>query len=163
MIFLLRIKAFFQSLRTIFGLDIDLALENIALRQQLVTFKKDKPRPKITRFDRIFWVWVRCLWSKWKDALIVVKPETVVRWHRIGFRIYWKFISNCSKKRGREKVDKETRNLIRQMSKENPTWRAPRIHGELLKLGFDVSERSVSRYLPKREPDGEKIKKWLGF
>jgi transposase InsO family protein len=93
----------------------------------------------------------------------VVKPETVVKWHRIGFRIYWKFISNRSKKRGREKIDKEIRKLIQQMSKENPAWRAPRIHGELLKLGFDVSERSVSRYLPKREPDGEKIKKWMAF
>ena len=106
---------------------------------------------------------IRCLCSQWKDALIVVKPETVVKWHRIGYRIYWKFISNQSKKRGREKIDKETRTLIRQMSKENPTWRAPRIHSELLKLGFNVSERTVSRYLPKKEPDGEKIKKWLAF
>jgi transposase InsO family protein len=81
----------------------------------------------------------------------------------MGFRIYWKFLSNHSKKRGREKIDKETRNLILQMSKENPTWRAPRIHGELLKLGFKVSERTVSRYLPKREPDLDKIKKWMAF
>jgi hypothetical protein len=85
--------------------------ENIVLRQQVRNFKRENPGPHIRRFDRIFWLWVRCLWSKWKDALIVVKPETVVKWHRIGFRIYWKFISNRIKKRGREKVDKETRNL----------------------------------------------------
>jgi len=141
----------------------DIIMENIVLRQQVRNFKRENPRPQIRRFDRIFWVWIRCLWSKWKESIIVVKPETVVRWHRIGFRIYWRFISNRYKYRGRKKIDRETRDLIRQMSKENPTWRAPRIHGELLKLGFDISERTVSRYLPKREPDGEKIKKWLAF
>jgi hypothetical protein len=81
----------------------------------------------------------------------------------MGFLVYWRFISSRYKNIGRKKIDRETRHLIRQMSKENPTWRAPRIHGELLKLGFDVSERSISRYLPKREPDGEKIKKWLAL
>jgi len=140
----------------------DIIMENIVLRQQVRNFKRENPRPHIRRFDRIFWVWIRWLWSKWKDALIVVKPETVVKWHRLGFRIHWKFISKHRKKRGRKKIDKETRDFIRQISKENPTWRAPRIHGELLKLAFDVSERTVSRYLPKRESDGEK-KKMAGF
>ncbi len=163
MIFLLRIKAFFQSLRSIFDSGIDLALENVALRQQLVTFKKGNPRPKLNRFDRIFWVWMRRLWGKWLNALIIVKPETVVRWHRKGFKLYWKFISYRGKKKGKQKIDKEIRILIKIIANENPTWRAPRIHGELLKLGFNVSERTVSRYLPKREPDGDKIKKWMAF
>ena len=92
-----------------------------------------------------------------------MKPETVVRCHRKGFKLYWKFISYRGKKKLKQKIDKEIRILINIMVNDNPTWRAPGIHGELLKLGFDGSERSVSRYLPKSEPDGEKIKKWLAF
>ncbi len=163
-LFIALLSIFMDLIRCWFILSpADIIMENIVLRQQVRNFKRENPRPHIKRFDRIFWIWIRCLWSKWKDALIVVKPETVVKWHRMGFRIYWKFISNRCKNRGRKKIDREIRHLIRQMSKENPTWRAPRIHGELLKLGFYVSERTVSRYLPKREPDGEKIKKWLAF
>ena len=137
----------------------------MALRQQLAALKKENPRPKLSRFDRIFWVWLSRLWKRWKDALNICTPETVVNWHRKGFKLYWKLISRRRKNKGRQPLDKETKRLIRRMAKENPLWGAPRIHGELVKLGFDVSERSVSRYLAKirTKPPGKKIKKWMTF
>jgi putative transposase len=141
----------------------DLALENLALRQQLATFKRVLPRPRISCFDRGFWVLLRQIWSKWINTLIVVKPETIVRWHRQGFKLYWNAISRQGKQRGRSRVSNEIRNLITRMAWENPSWAAPRIHGELLKLVFYVSERTISRYLPKREPDGDKVAKWKAF
>jgi transposase InsO family protein len=158
------VSIIFHAIRCIFiSSPADIYLENIALRRQVKNFKREKPRPRLSRFDRIFWVWLRRLWGRWLDALIIVKPETVVRWHRKGFKLYWKYISRPGKKKGRKKLTKEVRQLIREMAMNNPTWRAPRIHGELLKLGFDVCERSVSRYIPRRPPDGDKIKKWLAF
>jgi transposase InsO family protein len=86
-----------------------------------------------------------------------------VRWHREGFRRYWSIISKRGKGRGRPAIEKEIRDLILQTARENLTWRAPRIHGELLKLGFEVSERTVSRYMPKRTADEDKMKKWMAF
>ena len=161
----LRIIVLLQSLRYLFYSWSDLVLENAALRQQVAALKKNNPRPKLSRFDRIFWVWLSRLWKKWKDALIFVEPETVVSWHRKGFKLYWKLISQRGKKKGRRPLDKEIKALIRQMVHDNPTWGAPRIHGELLKLGFDVCERSVSRYLAKISPEhyGNKINKWMTF
>jgi putative transposase len=141
----------------------DLALENLALRQQLATFKHNHPRPRISCLDRWFWVLLRRIWSKWINTLIIVKPETVVRWHRQGFKLYWNAISRRGKQRGRPRVSSEIQELICMMARENPTWGAPRIHGELLMLGFYVSERTISRYLPKREPGEDKIAKWKIF
>ena len=141
----------------------DLALENVALRQQLSAFKHKQPRPALTSADRAFWVLLRAVWSKWSNSLIVVSPDTVVRWHRKGFRLYWDALSRKGRKPGRPRKDHEIRQLIRRMAIENPTWRAPRIHGELLMLGYDVSERTVSRYLPKRPSDPDKIKQWKAF
>jgi hypothetical protein len=89
------------------------------------------------------------MWSKWKQALVIVTPETVVRWHRAGFRLYWRWRSRHRDMQGRKRVPKETRELIFLMVAENPTWGAPRIHGELLKLGFKISERTVSRWITK--------------
>jgi putative transposase len=167
MTFVLRIIVLLllQSLRRLFYSRSDLVLENAALRQQVAALKKEKPRPKLSRFDRIFWVWLSLLWKKWKDALIFVEPETVVNWHRKGFKLYWKLISRCGKNKGRQFIDEEIKRLIGQMAKKNPTWGAPRIHGELMKLGFAVSERSVSRYLAKirPEPPGNKLNKWMTF
>ena len=161
----LRIIVLLQSVRRLFYSWSDLLLENAALRQQLAALKKENPRPKLSRFDRIFWVFLRRLWNKWKDALIIVTPETVVNWHRKGFRLYWKLISQRGKKKGKKPINKKIKRLIRKMANENPTWGAPRIHGELLKLGFDVCERSVSRYLYKIRPalPGNKISKWMTF
>jgi transposase InsO family protein len=165
MAFFLRIIVLLQSLRYLFYSWSDLLLENVALRQQVAALKKENPRPKLSRFDRIFWVLLRRLWNKWKDALIFVEPETVVNWHRKGFKLYWKFISRRGKQKEKKSIDKEIKRLIRQMAKENPIWGAPRIHGELLKLGFDVCERSVSRYLAKIKlgPSENKVTKWLTF
>jgi hypothetical protein len=108
---------------------------------------------------------LRRLWNKWKDALIFVEPETVGNWHKKGFKLYWKLISQRNKNKCKQPINKEIKRLIVQMSNDNPTWGAPRIHGELMKLGFDVCERSVSRYLAriKPEPSGNKINKWMTF
>ena len=96
-------------------------------------------RPKLRTIDRIFWITIRQLWSSWADALILVKPETVVSWHRAGFRLFWRVWSSI-RRPGRPKISAEIRTLIRRMRAENPRWGAPRIHGELLKLGFQISE-----------------------
>jgi len=102
-------------------------------------------------FDKLFWMLACRFWSEWKKSLLVVTPETVVRWHRAGFRLYWSLISKARKRVGRKKLSTDVRELIFRMVAENPTWGAPRIHGELLMLGFDVSERTISRWM-KRAP-----------
>jgi putative transposase len=126
----------------------ELALENLALRQQLAVLRRTTKRPKLINADRAFWVALSRLWPDWQHALILVKPETVVGWHRQGFKLYWTWKSRS--RGGRPLIDAEIRTLIRQMTRENPTWGAPRIHGELLKLGFEVGEATVSRYMPRR-------------
>ncbi len=140
-----------------------LVLENIALRQQLIALKRRHPRPRLGRFDKFFWVIARRLWSTWEEALIVVTPETVVRWHRAGFRLYWKWLSRHRVCIGRKRISRELRDLIFRMVAENPTWGAPRIHGELLMLGFDVSERTISRWMRRAPRDPEPAKRWLAF
>ena len=124
-----------------------LFLENLALRQQLAALKRRDARPRLAVFDKLFWVMARRFWSGWKQALIVVNPGTVVQWHRAGFRLYWKLISKVRRPIGRRQTPKEVRELIFRMMAENPTWGAPRIHGEVLMLGFDVSERTISRWM----------------
>jgi len=114
------ILALLASLRVFFRCRSDLALEILALRQQLAVFKRKQPRPGLTRSDRVFWVWLRGFWPRWKDVLSIVNPETVVGWHRSGFRLYWRCRSR-SKKVGRPSLDSEMRALIRQMAQENPT------------------------------------------
>ena len=128
----------------------ELALENLALRQQLAMWKAREPRPRLTAMDRIFWVALSRLWQSWRNSLHVVRPETVVGWHRRGFRRYWAWKSP----RGRPAIGTEIRYLIRRMSRANPVWGAPRIHGELLKLGLTVSQATVSKYMlrPRRPP-----------
>jgi putative transposase len=106
-----------------------LLLENLALRQQLAALKRRHPRPRLAVFDRVFWVLARKFWSEWKQALIIVSPETAVRWHRSGFALYWRAISKARRMMGRRRISKEVRDLIFGMMAENPTWGAPRIHG----------------------------------
>jgi hypothetical protein len=137
--------ALLPTLRSALRSRRDLVLENLALRQQLVTLAVRR-HPDIRPADRVFWVLLRRYWSRWAEALAIVRPDTVVRWHRAGFRTYWNWLSRRGKRSGRPPLPREVRALIRRMASENP-WGAPRIHGELLCLGFDVSERSVSRYL----------------
>jgi putative transposase len=139
----------------------NLLLENLVLRQQLSVFKQRKQRPTLARFDKLFWIGIKRVWSQWKNSLIMVNPETVVRWHRAGFRRYWRWRSR--RQVGRKRVRREVRELITQMMSENPTWGAPRIHGELLKLGLDVSERTVSRWMRRPARNPEVGKQWKAF
>ena len=151
-------------LRTLFLQRHKLALEAAALRQQLAVFKRKQPRPKLDPLDRLFWIVLRRLWDGWSGALIIVTPETVVSWHRAGFRLFWRWRSR-RRRPGRPKVMEEIRQLIQRMKAENPTWGAPRIHGELLQLGFEISEPTVSRYLQKLDGrwDEGRAKRWLAF
>ena len=137
----------------------ELALENLALRQQLAIVQRKTKRPKLSKADRAFWVALCSLWPDWQNALLIVKPQTVIGWHRKGFRLYWTWKSR--KRTGRPPIDAEIRTLIRRIASENPTWGAPRIHGELLMLGFEVGEATVSRYMPlRRKPPSHS---WRAF
>jgi putative transposase len=140
----------------------NLAVEILALRQQVSVLKRKRQRPKLNWMDRLFWIVLRRLWSHWAEVLLVVKPETVVGWHRTGFRLYWRWRSR-GPAGGRAKISLELRELIQRMARENPTWGAPKIHGELLKLGLLLSERSVSRYLRVVQRRGDPGKRWLAF
>src|SRR5215471_11872274 len=139
----------------------DLLLENLVLRQQLAVLNRRKQRPRLDGVDMLFWIAVRRMWTEWKNSLLLVKPETVVRWHRDGFRKYWRWRSR--REMGRKRLSRELRELIGRMGTENPTWGAPRIHGELLKLGFDLSERTVSRWMRRapKKPDSSRL--WKAF
>ncbi len=136
----------------------DLAIEHFPLRQQLAILKHRHPRPRLTDADRIFWVVLSQIWSGWQGSLHIVQPGTVVRWHRQGFRYYWRW---KSRRRGRPRIDPEIRHLIRRMCRANPLWGAPRIHGELQKLGIEVSEATVSKYMIKRR--GPPSQTWRTF
>ena len=116
----------------------DLLLENLALRQQLAVLKQRYPRPRLSTSDKLFWVVLRRIWPDWKDALFLVQPETVVRWHRAGFKLHWTWLSRHRVRPGRKCVSKELRELIFRMVTENSTWGAPRIHGELKMLSFEL-------------------------
>jgi hypothetical protein len=138
----------------------DLALENLALRQQLGVLKRRKRIPRLRKKDRWFWVVLSRIWAPWRRALHLVNADTVVGWQRKGFRIYWARVSR-RKSRGRPQSSSEVRALIKQMAVANPYWGAPRIHGELLKLGIEISERTVSRLMPKyRKPPSQT---WRAF
>jgi putative transposase len=153
----------FGALARVFRSRRHLLLENLALRQQLAVLKRRHPKPRLALVDKLFWVAARRFWSEWKQALIVITPETVVRWHRAGFRFYWRLISRVRKPAGRRKLAKEVRDLIFRMVAENSTWGAPRIHGELLMLGFDVSERTISRWMKRAPREPEPAKRWIAF
>jgi len=124
-----------------------LAIEVLALRHQLGVLKRSVKRPRLTNADRGLWVLLSRRWASWSDALIIVKPATVIKWHRAGFRRYWAWRSRL--KGGRPGIDPEVRELIKRMATAN-MWGAPRIHGELLKLGIRISEATVSKYIPRR-------------
>jgi transposase InsO family protein len=126
-----------------------LALENLALRQQLAVYKRTVTRPKLRPTDRLFWVWLARVWAGWRQPLVIVTPDTVLRWQRRRFREHWTTLSG-RRTGGRPPVSAEVRALVTRMAMANPLWGAPRIHGELLKLGIDVAERTVSRLVPKR-------------
>lgn len=136
----------------------DLLLENLALRQQLGTMTQRQSRPHLATTDRIF-----RFWTGWKGALVIVQPETVIRWHRTGFKLYWKWLSRKPSVVGRKPTSKEVRELIFRMVAENRSWGAPPIQGELRKLGFDISERTVLLWMRKVPRNSEPARRWATF
>src|SRR6516225_4845040 len=143
--------AFFSavvSMRSWFQTHASLQVEILALRHQVAVLKRSRRgRLRLNSADRLLWVGLSRLWSQWRSALLIVKPETVMAWHRRGFRCYWRWKSRQGEP-GRPAIDGEVRELIGKMSLANPLWGAPRIHGELLKLGIEVSQ--VAKYMVRR-------------
>jgi transposase InsO family protein len=138
-----------------------LAAENAALRHQLAVLQRSSGRPRLRRRDRIFWVWLSKLWSGWREVLLIVQPETVVKWHRQGIRLYWRWTST-RRKPGRPKLDGDVRALIQEMSRANPLWGAPRIRSELHLLGIDVAQRTVAKYMVRdRKPPSQTWRTFL--
>jgi len=138
-----------------------LEAEKFWLRHQLnVALRRSPGRPRLSGSDRALFVWLARLWPDLVDTIQVVKPETVFRWHRAGFRAYWRWRSR--KRAGRPKIKRDLRDLIQRMSRENPPWGAPRIHGELLMLGFEVAQSTVSKYVVhSRRPPSQSWKTFL--
>ena len=128
-----------------------LLLEAIALCHQIAVLERSGTRrPCFRRWDRLFWILFSRWWPQWRDSLMIVQPETVLRWRRDGWSALWRYRARGRWRGGRPRVSGEVRQLIAQMAHENFVWGAPRIHGELLMLGFSVSQATVSRYLPAR-------------
>src|SRR6202045_2819902 len=126
-----------------------LEAENLILRQQLTVLRRKSPtRVRLWDIDRLLMVWLYRLYPSLLDAIIIVQPETVIRWHQRGFRAYWRWKSRHIG--GRPRINAEVRALIRRMNRENPLWGTPRIHGELLMLGIEVAESTVGRYMVRR-------------
>ena len=130
------------------------------LRHQLTIYKRKNKRQKLENIDRMILVCLSRIFSKWKSALLVVKASTLISWHRKGFKFYWK---RKSRRVGRPNIDWQLIKLIRKMTKENPTWTAQRIQGELVKLGFSVCDNTVAKYMQKPKTDPKKIQRWLTF
>lgn len=143
-----------SPLRDCFRTRAILQAEIIALRHQLLVLQRSNRgrRLRLKLFDRLLWVWLSQLWSGWRSALLIGKPETVMAWHRVGFRLFWRWKSRH--REGRPSVSPDVRDLIRRMSLANPQWGAPRIHGELLKLGIQLSQATVAKYMvrPRKPP-----------
>ena len=154
------VSAFFLFFRCLFVSRLSLATEILVLRQQLLVLNRTVKRPKLRQRDRLFWVCLSRLWKDWRDALIIIKPDTVIKWHREGFRLYWRWKSKTPI--GRPPIDKEIRELIRRISRENPLWGVPRIQSELRLLGLNVTEKTVAKYRVKRaKPPSQTWKTFL--
>jgi len=138
-----------------------LEAENLFLRHQLaIALRRAPPRLRLFGRDRALLIWMIRLWPSLLGAAQVVQPETILRWHRAGFKVFWRWKSR--NRAGRPKIDRELRDLIRRMSKENPLWGAARIHGELLMLGFEVAQSTVSKYMVRgRRPPSQTWKTFL--
>ncbi len=152
--------ALLYSVLALFRTREEQAIVELTLRQQLAIYAHDRSRPGLSPLDRTFWVVLSRLWPRWKDHLVVVRPETVVRWHREGFRRYWRSISTPGP--GPPPISNEVRELIVRMATEN-RWRARKIQAELMKLGIRVGLATVSRYVPKTKPDPTQQQRWTTF
>jgi putative transposase len=152
---------FFASLALSFRSRAALQVEILALRHQLGVLQRSVKRPKLTSCDRLLWAWLCRIWPDWRSALIIVQPETVIAWHRKGFQLFWQWKVRCGRP-GHPSVPQAVRALIRRMSHENPLWGAPRIHGELLKVGIDLGETSVRKYMGRhRRPPSQTWRTFL--
>ncbi len=149
-----------RSVLALFRSREEQAIVELTLRQQLAIYVHKHPRPRLSPLDRAFWVALSQFWPRWKNHIVVVRPETVVRWHRDGFRRYWRSISTPGP--GRPPIPEETKALIVRIATEN-CWRARKIQAELMKLGIRVSLATVSRYVPKTKPDPTQQQRWMTF
>lgn len=140
-----------RSLMAGFQTRQSLVLENLALRHQVQVLRRGGKRPRIKNEDRALWVLLSRLWRDWRLSILMVKPDTVIKWHRAGFRAYWRFRSR-TRRHGRPQLTLEERELIRQLARQNPLWGAPRIHGELEMLGLVVSQATVTKYMKQVKP-----------
>ena len=155
------LSALYQLFRGLLVPRLVLVTENLALRQQLLVLHRSSNRPGLRHRDRLFWIALSQLWRDWRSILVIVKPETVIKWHRQGFRCYWHWKSRHGRV-GRPKIDKEIRDLIRRMSRENPIWGVPRIQAELHLLGYEIAESTVAKYrLQSRQPPSQTWKSFL--
>ena len=139
------LRMILSFLRAFFASRAAVAVEIVLLRQQLIVLQRSVPRLKLRRTDRVLLCWLSRLWPDWRSALLIVQPATVIKWHRQGFKLYWRWKSR--KKQGRPEVDWEIRDLIQRMCRENSTWGTPRILSELLLLGHNVAESTVAKYM----------------
>jgi putative transposase len=141
----------------------DLIWECVALRHQLAVLERcGTRRLRFRATDRLFWVFLSWWWPRWSAALTVIQPDTVLRWRRCGVFAIWKYRSRGRWRGGRPRIAPEIGHLIREMANANFLWGAPRVHGELLKLGIIVSQASVSRYMP-LSPGGWRSQRWRTF
>jgi transposase InsO family protein len=147
------LRLFLHVLAAPFRTQARLEAEITMLRHQLnVLQRQASSRPRLTAADRLLFVWLCRLFPSLRNAVTIVQPDTALRWHRLGFRLYWRWKSRA--RGGRPKIPVEVRSLIRRMSVENPLWGAPRIHGEVLKLGVEIAQSTVAKYMAKRRPGG---------
>src|SRR5258705_7935118 len=136
------------------------AIVELALRQQLAVYVHIHPRPRLSPLDRAFWVFLSRFWCHWRSALVLVRPETVIRWHRKAFRGYWRWISKPGP--GRPPISEETKTLIARKATENG-WRTRKIQAELSKLGIHLGLTTISRYLPKLDVGADPYQRWMTF
>ena len=154
--------SFLSALCSCFQSRACLQVENLALRHQINVLRRGRRRRlPLKPGDRLLWVWLSRLWTGWRSALVIVKPETVIAWHRRGFRLYWTWKSR-NVRPGRPDIPRKVRDLIRNMSLANPLWGAPRIHGELLNLGIELSQATVAKYMVlQRKPPSQTWRTFL--
>jgi transposase InsO family protein len=155
------LTAFLAFLGASFRSRTALQLEILALRHQLGVLQRSVKRPKLSPADRFLWAWLSSVWNGWESHVSIIKAATVIGWHRKGFGLFWSWKIHHGKP-GRPAVPKEVRELIRMLSRENPLWGAPHIHGELLKLGINIGETSVSKYMVRhRKPPSQTWRTFL--
>ena len=156
------LASLFDQLTQAFADRRDLLLENAALRQQLAVYERKGSRQHLTPADRLFWVWLSRIWQRWRSALFIVQPQTVINWHRRAWKRYWTRKSGPGS-RGRPRIPLEVRELIMQMARDNLLWGAHRIRGELLGPGFEVGREAVRRdmHQARRRPPSQTWRTFL--